>query len=448
MAKKIRKAVFPVAGLGTRFLPATKASPKEMLPVVDKPLIQYAVEEAAAAGVTEMIFITGRNKRSIEDHFDKAYELESELAAKGKTALLEAVQAITPKGINCVYIRQAEPLGLGHAVLCARSVVGDEPFSIVAVALPTALYVEVFPLRDLDQILRWGGWTLVALTLLAGVFGAIIGATAVGRLLRPVRRLGFAAQRIAGGELSTRIELTGDPDLDPIAESFNDMAGAVQARVARERRFSGNVSHELRSPITAALGTAELLESRRERLPEREASLVDVLAQQVRRMSQVLVDLLEISRIGSDDPPQWENADLASLSREVLTMRQLPASLVTGDEPVMRTDARRFERILGNLVDNAQNHGGGVVRVLILREESTVSVMVDDAGPGVDPDVRERLFEPFTRGHASHRTAGAGLGLAIALEQAGVLGGTLEAQSSPEGGARFIVRLPLTSEAP
>jgi len=131
MAKKIRKAVFPVAGLGTRFLPATKASPKEMLPVVDKPLIQYAVEEAAAAGITDMIFITGRNKRSIEDHFDKAYELESELEAKGKKALLEVVQGITPKGINCVYIRQAEPLGLGHAVLCARSVVGDEPFAVL-----------------------------------------------------------------------------------------------------------------------------------------------------------------------------------------------------------------------------------------------------------------------------------------------------------------------------
>ncbi len=131
MAKRIRKAVFPVAGLGTRFLPATKASPKEMLPVVDKPLIQYAVEEAAAAGITEMIFITGRNKRSIEDHFDKAYELESELEAKGKKALLEVVQSITPKGINCVYIRQAEPLGLGHAVLCARSVVGDEPFAVL-----------------------------------------------------------------------------------------------------------------------------------------------------------------------------------------------------------------------------------------------------------------------------------------------------------------------------
>lgn len=130
-SRSIRKAVFPVAGLGTRFLPATKASPKEMLPVVDKPLIQYAVEEAADAGITEMIFITGRGKRSIEDHFDKAYELEAELQARGKTALLEAVKEAVPKGINCVYIRQAEPLGLGHAVLCARSVVGDEPFAVV-----------------------------------------------------------------------------------------------------------------------------------------------------------------------------------------------------------------------------------------------------------------------------------------------------------------------------
>ena len=129
--KKVTKAVFPVAGLGSRFLPVTKASPKEMLPIVDKPLIQYAVEEAADAGITEMIFITGRNKRAIEDHFDKAYELETELTAKNKLALLEVVQSAAPKGINCIYIRQTEALGLGHAVLCAYPVVGDEPFAII-----------------------------------------------------------------------------------------------------------------------------------------------------------------------------------------------------------------------------------------------------------------------------------------------------------------------------
>ena len=129
--RNITKAVFPVAGLGTRFLPVTKASPKEMLPVVDKPLIQYAVEEAAAAGITDMIFITGRNKRAIEDHFDKAYELETELALRHKSALIEAVQAATPPGITCIYIRQTEALGLGHAVLCAAPVVNNEPFCVL-----------------------------------------------------------------------------------------------------------------------------------------------------------------------------------------------------------------------------------------------------------------------------------------------------------------------------
>jgi len=128
---KVRKAVFPVAGLGTRFLPATKASPKEMMPIVDKPLIQYAVEEAVAAGISEMIFVTGRTKRVIEDHFDKAYELENELALKHKTKMLEFVQNLLPKHINCIYIRQSEALGLGHAVLCARPVIGDEPFAVL-----------------------------------------------------------------------------------------------------------------------------------------------------------------------------------------------------------------------------------------------------------------------------------------------------------------------------
>jgi UTP--glucose-1-phosphate uridylyltransferase len=131
MPKKIRKAVFPVAGMGTRFIPATKANPKEMLPVVDKPLIQYAAEEAVAAGVTELIFVTGRNKRSIPDHFDKAYELEAELEARGKQKLLDEVRNIIPKNVMCVYIRQSEALGLGHAVLCAKDIVGNEPFAVI-----------------------------------------------------------------------------------------------------------------------------------------------------------------------------------------------------------------------------------------------------------------------------------------------------------------------------
>ena len=157
--KLVTKAVFPVAGMGSRFLPATKASPKEMLPIVDKPLIQHAVEEAMSAGITEMIFITGRGKRAIEDHFDKAYEMEAELEARGKKELLELVRGIIPKRVNCVYIRQADTLGLGHAVLCAANVIGNHPFAVILAddlidATPTATQqmVEIFEYRHCSMV--------------------------------------------------------------------------------------------------------------------------------------------------------------------------------------------------------------------------------------------------------------------------------------------------------
>ncbi len=353
-----------------------------------------------------------------------------------------AAVTVPPDGLPTDLLAVAEPNGARQRF----SIAGD-PYFAVAVPIDSGMYVEVFPLRDLDRTLTWGGWTLVGLSLLAALFGAVIGATAVGRILGPVRRLGAGARRIAGGELGTRIDLAGDPDLDPIASSFNEMAEAVQARIARERRFSANVSHELRSPLTSVLGTAELLEGGRDRLPEREAGLVTVLAQQVRRMSHMLLDLLEISRISADDPPQWEFADLAALCRDVAAQRGVDPSVVIGDEPVVRTDGRRLERIVGNLIDNAQQHAGGVVQVLIQQDPAAVRILVDDAGPGIDEGIRERLFEPFTRGESHGRTDGAGLGLAIVREQADILGGDVTVEKSPAGGARFVARLPLREEA-
>ena len=156
---RITKAVFPVAGLGSRFLPVTKASPKEMLPIVDKPLIQFAVEEAAAAGITDMIFINGRNKRAIEDHFDKAYELETELAARNKTELLEIVQGALPRGINCIYIRQAEALGLGHAVLCAEPVIGADPFAVLLA--DDLIDAEVPVMRQMTEIANRENYSVI-----------------------------------------------------------------------------------------------------------------------------------------------------------------------------------------------------------------------------------------------------------------------------------------------
>jgi UTP--glucose-1-phosphate uridylyltransferase len=156
---RVTKAVFPVAGLGTRFLPATKASPKEMLPVVDKPLIQYAVEEAAAAGITEMIFVTGRNKRAIEDHFDKAYELEAELLARQKHELLDAIRAIKPTNVDCFYVRQAEALGLGHAVLCAERLVQGQPFAVILA--DDLLSAKVPVMRQMTDLYRKHGKSIL-----------------------------------------------------------------------------------------------------------------------------------------------------------------------------------------------------------------------------------------------------------------------------------------------
>jgi UTP--glucose-1-phosphate uridylyltransferase len=185
----VRKAVFPVAGLGTRFLPATKASPKEMLPVVDKPLIQYAVEEAYAAGVRHMIFVTGRSKRAIEDHFDTAYELESELEAAGKIVLLELVRSLMPDDMHCSFVRQPRSLGLGHAVLCAEPMVGNEPFAVLlADDLMVGLAGGESVLTQMVAAFRQQGRSLLAVQEVpleqVNRYGIVAGEPAGGSLIR------------------------------------------------------------------------------------------------------------------------------------------------------------------------------------------------------------------------------------------------------------------------
>jgi UTP--glucose-1-phosphate uridylyltransferase len=188
--RKVTKAVFPVAGLGSRFLPATKASPKEMLPIVDKPLIQYAVEEAAAAGITDMVFITGRSKRAIEDHFDKAYELETELALRNKTSLLDVAQNVVPAGTNCIFIRQNEALGLGHAVLCAAPVIGDEPFAVLLA--DDLIDAEVPVMRQMSELATARECSVIGVMPVAaadvGSYGIIETDAMVDRAA-PIRRM-------------------------------------------------------------------------------------------------------------------------------------------------------------------------------------------------------------------------------------------------------------------
>lgn len=322
--------------------------------------------------------------------------------------------------------------------------IGDQYYYAVAVYTRSGLYVELFPLSELLETLRNGALLLVLLALGAFVVGGAIGRYVGGLLMRPLRRMGSGARRLADGDLTVRLPDTGDPDLDPISDSFNEMAVAVASRIERERRFVANVSHELRSPLTTVVATAELLEEHHDTFPPREARLVTSLATQSRRLTRILLDLLEISSVTARAPVQRDATDIALLIEGILNGRNLETDLLHGDRPVVVTDARRVERVMANLIDNATRHGHGVRQILMVAGDGRVRVHVDDAGPGVDPDEVERLFEPFARGAgvAERRVEGAGLGLAIVREQSEAIGGRVTVGASPFGGARFTFDLP------
>lgn len=218
----VRKAVFPVAGLGTRFLPATKASPKEMLPVVDKPLIQYAVEEAYAAGIRHMIFVTGRSKRAIEDHFDTAYELEAELEAAGKTALLRLVRSVVPEDMDCAFVRQPRSLGLGHAVLCAEPLVGNEPFAVLLADDLMRGPVGGTPvLAQMVQAFRQQGRSVIAVQEVPESqvhrYGIVAGESAGG----PLIRIDSIVEKPAPDKAPSRMGIAGRYILTPSV--FNEI---------------------------------------------------------------------------------------------------------------------------------------------------------------------------------------------------------------------------------
>ena len=325
-----------------------------------------------------------------------------------------------------------------------RFAIGDEVFFGVGVYTRSGLFVELYPLSDLRELLDDARVSLVALAFVAFLAGGAVGRYLGSRLMRPLELLGEGAQQLADGDLSVRLPDTGDPDLDIISDSFNGMAAAVASRIDRERRFVANVSHELRSPLTTVVATAELLEEHRDSFREREARLVSSLAGQARRLSRILLDLLEISSVTAAAPVQRDATDIAGLIEQLLEGRNLDPALVVGDRPIVVTDARRVERVLGNLVDNALRHGEGVRQVLVVDSGSRVRIHVDDAGPGVSPKDAERLFEPFARGDRAEelRVAGAGLGRAIVRDQADAIGAEVTFSRSPFEGARFTLDLP------
>lgn len=326
---------------------------------------------------------------------------------------------------------------------------GGRPYEAVAIGIPAidATYFEVFPINDVADTLGTIRSTLIAAVLAITVVAGVLGFLFSGNVLVPLRRVTEAATTIAGGSLATRLEPESDPDLQQLVTSFNGMADAVQERIEREERFASDVSHELRSPITSLGAAVDVLKGRSDELSERNRKALDIIANQVRRFDRTVLDLLELSRLdaraGQDNR---EDLHLVSLVERIASRHGYGSILVVsdlGDNDSVHLDRRRVERILLNLLDNARDHAGGASEILLSSDdEGNFLLIVDDNGPGVGVSERQRIFERFARGTASRNSVGSGLGLAIVTEHALALGGRAYVDTSPSGGARFVVVIP------
>jgi two-component system sensor histidine kinase MtrB len=355
----------------------------------------------------------------------------------------------------------AIPLALRDLVLSGTPatqhfVLGTTPQMAVGLPIPSvnASYFEVFSLDDLSRTLRILALALAGAALLTTVAGASIGRWASGRALRPLAQVSRAAETVAGGSLDTRLLAEGDAELSALASSFNRMTDALQERIDHEVRFTADVSHELRSPLTTLATSLGVLESHRDELPPRSRHALDLLSTELHRFQRMVDDLLEISRVDTG------SAELSLDEVEVGELaRQAAAAGGAGDVPVdvdpsvsgvrLWVDKRRIERVVTNLVDNADQYAGGVTRLAVEPGPGHgVRFVVADRGPGVAPGERDRIFERFYRGQAAGQrgaTNGTGLGLSLVAEHVRLHGGRVWAESV-DGENRFVIELPTTDD--
>ena len=317
-----------------------------------------------------------------------------------------------------------------------------------------AAYFEVVSLDELEQTLETLGLSLIAAGLVTTVWGAFLGWWAARRVLRPLKRVGAAAEDIARGDLATRVEASDDPDLASLATSFNEMAVALEQRIERDTRFASNVSHELRSPLTTLSASITVLENHREDMPERARAALDLMVADVNRFRQLIEDLLEISRFDAGvmhlDLYEVRVAELVMQAVSATTDADIPLDIdwqLAG--VVVEADKRRLMRVIANLIDNAAKYGGGASRVELRQVEGEVQIAVEDDGPGIPEEDRQRIFDRFSRGISAgdRRTSGGegvGLGLALVAEHVRLHQGRVFVEDRPDGkpGARFVVQLP------
>lgn len=333
----------------------------------------------------------------------------------------------------------------------------SSPYEAIGVAIPSinAQYFEAFPLTDVATTLGTIQTTLLIGVILITVAAAFLGLTTSRNVLRPLLRVTGAADEIATGGLDTRLEIEKDPDLERLVTSFNDMADAVQQRIEREQRFASDVSHELRSPVTALGAAVDVLVSKRADFSDRNKEAIDILESQVKRFDRTVIDLLELSRLdagaGENNVDNVRLVDLINriMSRHGFGQVEFMHTIIQHensgefDDTVM-LDRRRVERILLNLLENARDHGGGATRVALSCVDDYFVLSVEDSGQGIALSERSRIFERFARGTAARLSTGSGLGLAIVQEHARSLGGIAYVENSPTGGAKFVVTIKRT----
>lgn len=314
-------------------------------------------------------------------------------------------------------------------------------------------YYELASLGELERSLRDLGRVLALAATATTLGGAVIGRIASGQVIRPLRRVADAATGIAGGRLDTRLDATGDPDLQRLVRSFNDMATSLQGRIEREARFASDVSHELRNPLTTLSTAAQLLHSRRDELSERSQTALDVLVTQTGHFERLVLDLLEISRFDAGAAElHRESQDVVDLVHQIVAGSATPEVPVDAEglrHRVLGVDKRRIDRMLANLLQNALLYGGGATRVTVAELASGAGVSrlqlaVEDRGVGIPDDEKATVFERFTRGKANSGRGGTGpkgtgLGLSLVAEHARLHGGAVHVEDVPGGGARFVV---------
>jgi signal transduction histidine kinase len=339
------------------------------------------------------------------------------------------------------------PDGVRDAALAGRAVrqraeVDGEPRLVVAVPVDGGAYVAVLPLVELDATLRTLSAVLAGVAVLTSAAFTVLGGWASRRALRPVERVSEAAAAVAAGDLHARLH-TQDPDLRSLAETFNANASALQARVDRDARFAADVSHELRSPLTTLVNAVDVMAARRGELSPTAAAMLDLVQSELVRFRDIVRDLLEISVDDAAAPSDLEPVRISHLVQAAVAGRVDVTTEPGAQDAVVLGDPRRLERVVCNLLDNADTHGGGVTGVLVRAVDGAVEVVVDDTGPGVPPHLRTEVFERFHRGPRARTSGdGAGLGLALVAQHVRRHDGAVHVEDRPGGGARFVVRLP------